>query len=151
MKIVVSLLAAILLPASGQDAVRLARPIAMPDAPELPANAAIGQVTVDYYDLMQRRHGAAYRTMDENFVCRSGSALLLGDVARRLARALDADGRKHLKEQDSAALTALAIEVVAQLDRMDPARIHADEAIGPGVYHPSIEAVAYTIGRCHFY
>nr|WP_299848964.1 hypothetical protein [Sphingomonas bacterium] len=52
---------------------------------------------------------------------------------------------------DESALQSLALEIVGQLDGVASASIRADEAIGPGIYHPSIVAIAYTIRRCHFF
>lgn len=113
--------------------------------------ATTGQLTVEVYDRLQVTHGAAYRTMNEAFVCRSENAKVLAYAAREAARRLPREQSDALKTGDWATLTATAIDAIGALDGIDPARIRADEAIGPGVYNPAITIVAYTIRRCRFY
>lgn len=122
-----------------------------PDAPLVRADARIGEMTVSYYDRMQRKHGDAYPHMDDQFVCRSGTARILGDVSKAQVKGRDAATRALIRQGDQAAMQALAIDVIGELDAVSSAAIRADEAIGPGVYHPSILAIAYTIGRCRFF
>lgn len=89
--------------------------------------------------------------MGEAFVCRSENAKVLGYAAREAARRLSREQRDAVKDGDWTALTRISIDTVGALDGMDPARIRADEAIGPGVYNPAITIIAYTIRRCRFY
>jgi hypothetical protein len=144
-------LLAIALPAAGQDSLRLARPVEFPDDGSLPDDATAGQLTVAVYDRLQVTHGAAYRTMGDAFVCRSGDAKILAHAAREAAGRLPREQRDSLKTGDWATLTTVAIDAIGTLDGIDPARIRADEAIGPGVYNPAITIVGYTIRRCRFY
>lgn len=130
---------------------RLARPVEFPDDGSLAEEATTGQLTVEVYDRLQVTHGAAYRTMNEAFVCRSENAKVLAYAAREVARRLPRGQSDALKRGDWATLTAVAIDTIGVLDGVDPARIRADEVIGPGVYNPSITIVAYTIRRCRFY
>lgn len=122
-----------------------------PDAPLLRGDARIGEITVSYYDRMQRRHGDAYPHMDDQFVCRSGTAQILRGVARAQVKGRDAATRTLIRQGNQAAIQALVIDVIGELDAVTSAAIRADEAIGPGVYHPSITAIAYTIRRCRFF
>lgn len=141
--------------AFGQLPARLTRPAGLGDSSDdrvpIRADETIAQVAVDYYDRMQRQHGAAYPLMDDAFVCRSGTAIILRTVVKTHSKHVDEATRALFRKNDQAAMTSLAIEAVAELDKVDPAAIRADEAIGPGVYHPAITAIAYTIGRCRFY
>lgn len=138
-------------PATDQVSPRLTRPIEFPDDGSLAEEATTGQLTVEVYDRLQVTHGAAYRTMDEAFVCRSENARILAYAAREAARRLSREQRDAVKSGDRNALTNIAIDTVGALDGVDPARIRADEAIGPGVYNPAIGIIAYTIRRCRFY
>lgn len=139
------------LPAAGSESTRLARPVEFPDDGSLPEDATVGQITIDVYDRLQSKHGAAYPTMGDAFVCKSASAKILAHAAREAARRLPRDQQDRLKRGDKAVLTTVAIDAVGTLDGMAPARIRADEAIGPGVYNPAVTAIAYTIERCRFY
>jgi len=139
------------LPAAGSESPRLARPIEFPDDGSLPEDATVGQITIDVYDRLQSKHGAAYPTMGDAFVCRSASAKILAHAAREAARRLSREQLDGLKRGDRAVLTTVTIDAIGALDGTAPARIRADEAIGPGVYHPAITVIACTIGRCRFY
>ncbi len=151
MSILVLALLASPFPAAGQASPRLARPVEFPDDGSLAEEATTGQLTVEVYDRLQTTHGAAYRTMGEAFVCRSENAKILAYAAREAARRLSREQRDAVKSGDWTALTNVAIDTIGALDGMDPARIRADEAIGPGVYNPAIGIIAYTIRRCRVY
>jgi hypothetical protein len=122
-----------------------------PDSPLMRGEAKVGEIVVSYYDRMQRKHRDAFPHMDDAFVCRSGSALIVRDIAKTQARQRDAAAKALIRQGDESALQSLAVDVVGQLDGVANASIRADEAIGPGIYHPSILAIAYTIGRCRFF
>lgn len=139
------------LPAAAQDPARLQRPIAIGDGGALPADATLGQVIVSSYDWLERKHGDALAGLSDSALCRSGSAPILSAVAKARAAKLTDSARDALGAGDATALTALAIDSIGELDGVDPERIRADEAIGPGVYHAAIAAIRTAIERCRFY
>jgi hypothetical protein len=111
----------------------------------------MGQVVVGYYIEMQTKFPKNLALLNDDFVCKASVPQLLKGAASKKVRGLPADVKQKLAASDQAALELFAIDVIGELDGVDPARIRADEAISPGVYRPAITAIAYTIGRCRFY
>jgi hypothetical protein len=110
-----------------------------------------GQVVVGYYIELQSKHPKNLQLMNDDFTCRGSVPQLLKAVALKKAGSLPADVRLKLAANDQAALQSFSVDTIGELDGVDPAKIRADEVLGPGVYHPAITAVTYTIGRCKFY
>jgi hypothetical protein len=144
-------IAALVLSAIAADPPRLTRPEIRNDKGELRRDATIGQNAVDYYTELQTEHPGSLPVLNEAFACKLGPTMDVKPVARKRARALPSDVKFKLAANDQAALESLAIDVIGDLDGVDPVKIRADETIGPGVYRPAITAVAYTIARCRFY
>lgn len=130
---------------------RLTRIADANDKGELNPDATMGQVTVGYYIELQTKYPKNLQLLNDQFVCKDSVPQLLKAVASKKAHSLSADVKQKLASNDPSALESFAIDVIGEMDGADPAKIRADEAIGPGVYRPAITAVAYTIGRCKFY
>ena len=122
-----------------------------PTAEKLRADARIGELVVSYYERLQRKYGEAFRRLDGAFICKPATAQILYFAAKAQIKQYDAATQALIRKGDEAAMQSLATDVIGQLDGVSSASIRADEALGPGVYHPSIVAIAHTMGRCRFY
>jgi len=137
--------------AAAEPSARLTRIQDMNEQGEMNPDATVGQTVVGYYIELQSKHPNSLAAMNDNFTCKSGPSQILKAIASKHARSLPADLRTKFAAKDDAALDFLAVDVIAELDSTDAATIWADEALGPGVYRPAIDSIAYTIGRCRFY
>ena len=142
---------ALVVAAVAEPPARLTRIADANDKGELNPDATMGQVAVGYYVELQTKYPKNLHVMSDDFVCRNGVPQTLKSATVKRARSLTGEAKAALAANDPAATETLAINVIADMDGVDAAKIRADEAIGPGVYRPAITAIAYTIGRCRFY
>lgn len=129
---------------------RLAHPIAIPDGAGLPADATIGQITLNYFELLQRRHAQRLKYVSDDFLCKSATAQIVRTTTVDVLKTRSKADRSALKAGNAEMLTLVATEVAGRLDGVDPAAIRTDEAIGPGAYTDGIVALSYLISRCRF-
>jgi hypothetical protein len=118
-------------------------------------NATLGNMVVDQYSDFGRKFAAATEAGRKGIGagvkmvhCDSAMGRITTDLMKPELKAMSKDQRALLKKRDPASLTALSINLLAALDKVDANAIRADEAIGPGVYHDAITGLNLALDVC---
>lgn len=128
-----------------------------------PDKATIGSLVVDIYARYARisvdptLQGDTKTVLFKGMICGkspggfTGASDLTAALARELVKSMPREARARLKAADPAALTDLAVGIIARADGVTPDAIRADEALGPGVYHDPIEGLRFALVLCQLY
>ena len=146
--------------ADAQETGRLTRPNASKPGADgklvVAAEATFGNVAVDAYVSLGENLASG---VDRKFVvataqvsaCRGPIGAMSGVPVGNLIKRMSKEQRAKLKARELASLTAMSVEVLADLDGVGADLIAADEAIGPGVYHTAIAGMNYALDLCGFF